>query len=76
VSTVYEVAVAHHRGTLHREHVTQALVPLYLGRAASFLAPDEEGDPSRAERELEQLHAAYERGKPFLVEMWPGPNGR
>lgn len=72
VATVYEAATAHRRGTIHREHLTRALVPLYLGRAAAFVAENQARDPAVAEQALEAVCAEYERGKPELVEGWPG----
>ena len=36
-ATVFEFLLAYHRAVMTREHVTQTLLPLYLGRTASFL---------------------------------------
>jgi len=76
VAMVYEAAAAHRRGTIHREHLTRALVPLYLGRAAAFIAENEARDPADAEQALEAVCREYERAKPSLVESWPLENGR
>ena len=37
VSTVYEFLLAYRSGVMRREHILQALAPLYLGRTGSFL---------------------------------------
>ena len=38
IETLTQFAVAHHREVMHRDHLVRTLVPLYLGRAAAFLA--------------------------------------
>jgi hypothetical protein len=53
--TVFQAAGAHRRGLMHREHVVQALVPLYLGRVASFLLESAGGDAEAAERRLPSI---------------------
>ncbi len=34
---VYDFALGHHYGVVHREHLLRSLVPLYLGRTAAFV---------------------------------------
>jgi len=70
VRTVYEFLDAHRRGVMRREHITQALVPLYLGRTGSFLAQWAGRSPAEAEAALESLSLQFERSKPWLVERW------
>lgn len=70
VSTVYEAAGAHHRGVMHRDHLTQALVPLYLGRVASFLMENAARDEQSVEEALEALGLQFESSKPYLLERW------
>jgi hypothetical protein len=69
-ATVYQFLVAYHRGVMRRDHILQALIPLYLGRTGSFLgqyASAEEADVNAA---LESLCQQFERSKPALVEGW------
>jgi len=76
IATVYEAAAAHRRARMHREHLTRALVPLYLGRAAAFVEEQGAREGPAVEQVLDELGAAYERALPRLVEMWPPQNGR
>jgi glucosylglycerate synthase len=69
VETVYECMLAYHRAPLSRQHITQALLPLYLGRAGSFLL-ECGSDAAVAEAKLEALAQAFEARKPSLVERW------
>lgn len=76
VTAVYEFAAAAHRGVMSREHLTQALVPLYLGRTASFfeeILPADE--PAHRER-LAALEQEYEALRPYLIERWKAEGGR
>ena len=70
VSTVYEFLTAYHRGVMRREHIAQALIPLYLGRTGSFLIQYAAADPPEIEAALESLCLQFERCKPSLVERW------
>jgi hypothetical protein len=70
VRTVYEFLGAFHRGVMKREHVTQALIPLYLGRTGSFLIEQASRSQAEVEAALEALCVEFERAKPSLVEHW------
>jgi len=70
VSTVFEFLLAFRSGVMRRDHIVQALAPLYLGRTGSFLrqyagAPEPEVDEA-----LESLCREFERAKPDLVRRW------
>jgi hypothetical protein len=65
-TVVWEFAAAYHRGAMHRGHLVQALVPLYLGRAASFLA----GASEASEALIEALGGRFESSRATLVERW------
>jgi hypothetical protein len=75
VTTVYEFLAAHHRGVMRREHITQALIPLYLGRTGSFVARYAGRAAAEVEAALESLDEQFERSKPGLVERWNQPGG-
>jgi hypothetical protein len=68
--TVFEFLAAFHRGVMRRDHITQALIPLYLGRTGSFLIQFAAADPAGVEAALEALDLEFERSKPALVEGW------
>lgn len=70
VRLVQEIAVAHRRGSVSRDHLVQAAVPLYLGRIAAFHATYEGAPPAVVERELEELCLRFERSRPELVALW------
>jgi len=67
---VYDFAVGHHLGVLHRDHLLRSIVPLYLGRVASFLLETLDLGAAATEARLDALGAAFEREKPYLVSHW------
>lgn len=70
VKALYEFAAASHHAVLNRNHLVQALVPLYRGRLYSFLLehPNSSGGEMAAESEI--LCREFERQKPYLIERW------
>jgi hypothetical protein len=67
---VYDFALGHHYGVVHREHLLRSLVPLYLGRTAAYVAATRRATAEATERALEAVAEAFERQKPYLVEHW------
>ena len=67
---VYDFALGHHYGVVHREHLLRSLVPLYLGRTAAFIIATRDHNAAATEAHLEAAGAAFERQKPYLVERW------
>jgi hypothetical protein len=55
---------------LHRDHLLRALVPLYLGRVATFVRATAAGGAAGTERWVEEGCRAFERARPYLVERW------
>jgi glucosylglycerate synthase len=74
VTTVYEFAASYHHAVLNRDHLVQALVPLYRGRLASFLLENANTSPEAMEAQSEILCQEFERRKPYLVERWTAKN--
>ncbi len=72
VKTVYEFAVAYHKSVISRDHVIQALAPLFRGRAFTFLMENRNGSANDVENNIEGLCLEFERMKPYLLEMWNG----
>jgi hypothetical protein len=68
--TVFEFAVSYHKSVISRDHIVQALVPLYRGRALTFLLENREGSGEDIERSVESLCGEFERLKPYLLEIW------
>lgn len=69
-ATVFEFLLAYHRAVMTREHVTQTLLPLYLGRTAAFLREHATSGPATVEAALESLCVAFERAKPSAAAQW------
>jgi hypothetical protein len=67
---VGQFAAAHHHEVMHRNHLVSALVPLYLGRTASYLAEIGGCEPEAVEARLEALGQGFEAAKPNLVRRW------
>jgi hypothetical protein len=55
---------------IHREHLLRSLVPLYLGRTASYVAATRDRGAAASEEAAEAVARAFERQKPYLVERW------
>lgn len=72
VKTVYEFAASYHRSVISRDHVIQALVPLYRGRMFTFLAENRDASAEQVEHNVELLCQEFERLKPYLLEVWNG----
>lgn len=70
VSTVYDFAAAYHAGVIDRAHIVKALMPLYVGRVASFVTRHAAAAPGEAAQNLETLAQQFERSKPYLIERW------
>ena len=68
--TVFEFAASYHKSTINRDHIIQALVPLYRGRSLTFVIENRDGSEEDIERREESLCADFERLKPFLLEIW------
>jgi len=70
VRTVYEFAGAFHHSVINRDHLLQALTPLYLGRINSFLAENQRSSATVAGQRIKQLRSQFETLKPYLGERW------
>jgi glucosylglycerate synthase len=70
--TVYEFAAAYHKAVIGRDHVVQALVPLFRGRAFTFLTENRDASVDDVEGNIETLCQSFERQKPYLIEVWDG----
>lgn len=73
--TVYDAAAAYHQQILHRDHLVKSLVPLYLGRAASFIEECGNAPPAEVEAHLSRLEEVFETLKPQLLERWSSKTG-
>ena len=72
VRTVYEFAVSYQKSVINRDHIIQALAPLFRGRAYTFLVENRDTSTNDVEKNIESLCLEFERLKPYLLEMWNG----
>ncbi len=70
--TVYEFAAAYHKSVINRDHILQALVPLYRGRTLTFIAENDNASPQQIENSVESLCLEFEHLKPYLLKLWNG----
>ncbi len=68
--TVFEFAASYHKSVISRDHIIQALVPLYRGRTLSFLLENRDDAGDDMEKSVEAVCGEFERLKPYLLEMW------
>jgi hypothetical protein len=69
---VYDFILAYRLRTLNRGHLLGALTPLYLAWVASHLTLISTGTPP--EKHIQDLAAAFETDKPYLVSRWRWPD--
>lgn len=67
---VYDYAVAYHKRFMSSEHLIKSLVPLYLGKTASFIIEMEEMDQEYAEAGIERTCMEFEEKKKYIVNKW------
>jgi hypothetical protein len=68
--TLYEFAASYHKSVINRDHIVQALVPLYRGRTLTFIAENDTASAEQIECSIESLCGSFERQKPYLLEVW------
>lgn len=68
--TVFEFASSYHKSVISPDHIVQALVPLYRGRALTFLLENQSASAEDMEKNVESLCREFERLKPYLLEVW------
>jgi hypothetical protein len=70
VRMIYEAATAYRYRLIDRDHLLQSLVPLYLGRTASFVLEVTESNATQVEERIEKLGQVFESQKPYLAQQW------
>lgn len=70
VKTLYEFAASYHHAVINRDHLVQALVPLYRGTMYSFFREHVDSSTEEIEADSESLCLEFERQKPYLIERW------
>ncbi len=72
--TVYDFTLGYHLRVMAREHLLQAITPLYLGWAASLIGEMQEAGRAEVEDRLEQLSMSFETQKKYLISRWRWPD--
>jgi hypothetical protein len=75
VRVVYCFAAAYEHARLPREQLLRSLVPLYLGRTASFVLETAGCGPEDVEKRIQSLAEEYVAQKPHLRTLWRGLQG-
>lgn len=70
VRVVYDFAVAYHFSGLDQSEVVENLLPIHLGRTASFVLETQNLPDVRAEAQVEKLAVRFEQQKPYLIQRW------
>jgi hypothetical protein len=70
VRALYDFASSYHHSVINRDHLVQALVPLYRGMTYSFLMEHSQSTAEELESANESLCAEFARQKPYLTEKW------
>jgi hypothetical protein len=70
VKTAYEFAASYHKSVINRDHIIQALAPLYRGKVYTFLLENRDASGEEVEANVEDLCLTFERLKPYLLDLW------
>jgi hypothetical protein len=74
VNIVYDFLVAYHARSVNQMHLAGALVPLYMGWAASYVRRMAELTDEQTEAQVDALAATFETEKPYLMSRWRWPD--
>jgi len=76
VRVVYDFAAAYQRRALPGDQLLGSMVPLYLGRTASFVLQTADSGPEEVEAIVKGLAEEFLRQKGYLLRVWgQGPGG-
>jgi len=70
VRTVYEFVASYQKSVISRDHIIQALAPLFRGRVFTFLMENRNASADDVEKNIEGLCLEFERLKPYLLRLW------
>ncbi len=73
VNIVYSFASAFHHKIYPVEQLMKSMIPLYMGRTASFVIENRESSASEVEEKIENLCQQYEKLKQNLINNWNHP---
>lgn len=70
VEIVYSFAIAYKNKIINREHLLKSLIPLYLGKTASFVKENINSSAEEVEMKIENLCKLFEEKKGQLINNW------
>lgn len=70
---VAEFLLAHRHYVILLDHIVQALLPLYIARAGTFLSEHATSTPDAVEAAIESLCERFEHIRPRIVDRWAHP---
>jgi hypothetical protein len=70
VKVVFRYAIAYHRKVWAVEQLMKSMIPLYMGRTASFVIANMESTADEVEKNIESLCQSFETHKPLLIKDW------
>ena len=70
VKIVFRYAIAYHRRIWAVEQLMKSMIPLYMGRTASFVIDNFNSSADEVEKNIESLCLAFEKQKPMLIRDW------
>jgi glycosyltransferase involved in cell wall biosynthesis len=70
VKIVFRYAIAYHRRVWAVEQLMKSMIPLYMGRTASFVISNMESSSQEVEKNIELLCQSFEKQKPVLIKDW------
>ncbi|MDL1958617.1 MAG: glycosyltransferase family 2 protein [Deltaproteobacteria bacterium] len=76
VKGLYEIAATYDHWRHHQSDLLTVMVPLYLGRVASFVNKTRDMDSFESEKVVEQQAEKFERLKDYLIHIWDNRQSR
>jgi hypothetical protein len=70
VQVALEFAVVYNRGEGDPDKVAEALLPLFYGRAATYMRQTEGMTPAEREKVVQEIVEAFTAAKPFFLKYW------
>jgi hypothetical protein len=72
VRVIYAFARAYRHRVIDRSHLVRSILPLYMGRVASWVIEMWSSDAVEVDEKIERLRERFEAGKPMLCQSWNG----
>jgi hypothetical protein len=70
VKVVFRYAIAFHRKVWSADQLMKSMIPLYMGRTASFVIANMESSADQVEKNIESLCQSFENQKSLLIQDW------